>query len=87
MWMNKGRLDDARTSFDNRSTPCRDLRAGAGHLAEVEADWGTESALTRLRSLRRAPRMILITLSNSRAFSGTPGCSNSALVPAGRRAL
>jgi tetratricopeptide (TPR) repeat protein len=52
MWMNKGRLDDARTSFDNARRRVPDYAPALGHLAEVEAELGeTESALTRLRSL------------------------------------
>ena len=52
MWMNKGRLDNARTSFDaaRRRVPAYAL--AQGHLAEVEAELGqTESAVARLSSL------------------------------------
>jgi tetratricopeptide (TPR) repeat protein len=52
MWMNKGRLDDARTSFDTARRRVPDYAPAQGHLAEVEAELGeTESALARLRSL------------------------------------
>ena len=52
MWMNKGRLDDARTSFDTARRRVPAYAPAQGHLAEVEAELGeTESALARLRSL------------------------------------
>jgi tetratricopeptide (TPR) repeat protein len=52
MWMNKGRLDDARTSFDTARRRVPDYAPAQGHLAEVEAELGeAESALARLRSL------------------------------------
>jgi tetratricopeptide (TPR) repeat protein len=52
MWMNKGRLDDARTSFDTARRRVPDYAPAQGHLAEVEAELGeSESALARLRSL------------------------------------
>jgi predicted Zn-dependent protease len=52
MWMNKGRLDDARTSFDAARRRVPAYAPAQGHLAEVEAELGeTESALARLRSL------------------------------------
>src|SRR5256714_11025164 len=49
MWMNKGRLDDARTSFDAARRRVPAYAPAQGHLAEVEAELGqTESALARL---------------------------------------
>ena len=52
MWMNKGRLDDARTSFDNARRRVPAYAPAQGHLAEVEAELGeVESAVGRLRSL------------------------------------
>src|SRR5712691_9074786 len=52
MWMNKGRLDDARTSFDAARCRLPAYAPARGHLAEVEAELGqTESALARLYSL------------------------------------
>ena len=52
MWMNKGRLDDARTSFDAGRRRVPAYAPAQGHLAEVEAELGeTESALARLHSL------------------------------------
>ena len=52
MWMNKGRLDDARTSFDAARRRVPAYAPAQGHLAEIEAELGeTESALARLRSL------------------------------------
>jgi tetratricopeptide (TPR) repeat protein len=52
MWMNKGRWDDARTSFDNARRRVPDYAPAQGHLAEVEAELGeTGSALARLHSL------------------------------------
>src|SRR5260370_2313926 len=52
MWMNKGRLDDARTSFDAARRRVPAYAPAQGHLAEVEAELGeTESALARLYSL------------------------------------
>lgn len=52
MWMNKGRLDDARTSFDAAQRRVPAYAPAQGHLAEIEAELGeTESALARLRSL------------------------------------
>lgn len=52
MWMNKGRLDDARTSFDTARRRVPAYAPAQGHLAEVEAELGeTESALARLHSL------------------------------------
>ena len=52
MWMNKGRLDDARTSFDAARRRVPAYAPAQGHLAEVEAELGeTESALARLHSV------------------------------------
>jgi len=52
MWMTKGRLDDARTSFDAARRRVPAYAPAQGHLAEVEAELGeTESALARLHSL------------------------------------
>jgi tetratricopeptide (TPR) repeat protein len=52
MWMNRGRWDDARTSFDTARRRVPAYAPAQGHLAEVEAELGeTESALARLHSL------------------------------------
>src|SRR6266436_9777046 len=52
MWMNKGRLDDARTSFDDARRRVPAYAPAQGHLAEVEAELGeTGSAVARLCSL------------------------------------
>ena len=52
MWMNEGRLDDARTSFDAARRRIPDYAPAQGHLAEVEAELGDiESALARLYSV------------------------------------
>jgi tetratricopeptide (TPR) repeat protein len=52
MWMNKGRLDDARTSFDSARRRVPAYAPAQGHLAEVEAELGeTELAVARLHSL------------------------------------
>src|SRR5258708_2350546 len=52
MWMNKGRLDDARISSDAARRRVPAYAPPQGHLAEVEAELGeTESALARLYSL------------------------------------
>src|SRR6266576_6112900 len=52
MWMNTGRLDDARTSFDTARRRVPAYAPAQGHLAEGEAELGDiESALDRLRSL------------------------------------
>ena len=52
MWMNKGRLDDARLSFDAARTRVPAYAPAQGHLAEVEAELGEiESAVARLYSL------------------------------------
>ena len=50
--MNKGRLDNARISFDAARRRVPAYAPAQGHLAEVEAELGqTESALARLRLL------------------------------------
>jgi tetratricopeptide (TPR) repeat protein len=52
MWMDKGRLDDARTSFDAARRRVPAYAPAQGHLAEVEAELGElESAVARLYSL------------------------------------
>src|SRR5260370_7434360 len=52
MWRNKGRSDDARTSFDAARRRVPAYARAQAHLAEVEAELGeTESALARLHSL------------------------------------
>jgi tetratricopeptide (TPR) repeat protein len=52
MWMNKGRLGDARTSFDAARGRVPAYAPAQGHLAEVEAELGEiESAVARLHSL------------------------------------
>ena len=52
MWMNKGRLHNARTSFDAARRRVPAYAPAQGHLAEVEAELGeTGSALARLHSL------------------------------------
>jgi tetratricopeptide (TPR) repeat protein len=52
MWMNTGRLDDARTSFDAARCRVPAYAPAQGHLAEVEAQLGeVESAVARLYSL------------------------------------
>jgi tetratricopeptide (TPR) repeat protein len=52
MWMNKGRLDDARTSFDAARRRVPAYGPAQGHLAEVEAELGEiESAVARLYSV------------------------------------
>ena len=52
MWMNTGRLDDARTSFDAARRRVPAYAPAQGHLAEVEAESGElESAVARLYSL------------------------------------
>src|SRR5258705_6308105 len=52
MWMNRGRWDNARTSFDAARRRVPAYAPAQGHLAEVEAELGkTESALARLHSL------------------------------------
>ncbi len=52
MWMNKGQLDEARTSFDAARRRVPAYAAAGGHLAEVEAEVGeVESAVARLYSL------------------------------------
>ncbi|MEA2964826.1 MAG: hypothetical protein QOI46_4924 [Alphaproteobacteria bacterium] len=52
MWMNTGRLDDARTSFDAARRRVPAYAQAQGHLAEVEAELGElESAVARLYPL------------------------------------
>jgi tetratricopeptide (TPR) repeat protein len=52
MWMNKGRLGNARTSLDAARRRVPAYAAAQGHLAEVEAELGQlESAVARLYSL------------------------------------
>jgi tetratricopeptide (TPR) repeat protein len=52
MWMNKGLLDNARTSFDTARRRVPAYAPAQGHLAEVEAELGEiESAVARLYSL------------------------------------
>ena len=52
MWMNNGRLDDARTSFDAARRRVPAYAPAQGHLAEVEAEFGEiETAVARLYPL------------------------------------
>jgi tetratricopeptide (TPR) repeat protein len=52
MWMNKGKLDEARKSFESARRRVPAYAPAQGHLAEVEAELGeTGSALARLHSL------------------------------------
>jgi len=52
MWMNKGRLEDACTSFDAARRRVPAYAPAQGHLAEIEAGLGEiESAVARLNSL------------------------------------
>jgi tetratricopeptide (TPR) repeat protein len=52
MWMNNGRLDDARTSFDAARRRVPTYAPAQGHLAEVEAEFGDiETAVARLYPL------------------------------------
>lgn len=52
MWMNDGRLDDARRSFEAAWRRVPGYAQAQGHLAEVEADLGEiDSALSRLHLL------------------------------------
>ena len=52
MWMNEGRLDDARRSFEAARRCLPEYAPARGHLAEVEAQLGNiDSAITRLHSL------------------------------------
>ncbi len=52
MWMNEGRMEDARTSFDVARRRVPAYAPAQGHLAEVEAGLGEiESAVARLDSL------------------------------------
>ena len=76
--MNEGRPEDARESFEAalRSVPA--YAPAQGHLAEVEAQLGETE-------FRACPPVLaggviattLITLRNSRAFSGTPAVTTS----------
>ena len=52
MWMNEGRLDDARKSFEAAWRRVPAYAQAQGHLAEVEAELGeVDSAISRLHSL------------------------------------
>ena len=52
MWMNEGRLDDARMSFDAARRRVPAYAPTRGHLSEVEAELGEiDSAISRLHSL------------------------------------
>jgi tetratricopeptide (TPR) repeat protein len=52
MWMNNGRLDDARTSFDAARRRVPAYAPAQGHLAEIEAEFGDfETAIARLYPL------------------------------------
>jgi tetratricopeptide (TPR) repeat protein len=52
MWMNNGRLDDARSSFDAARRRVPAYAPAQGHLAEVEAESGEiETAVARLYPL------------------------------------
>src|SRR5258705_5999260 len=52
MWMNEGRLNAARRSFDSAGRRVPAYAPAQGHLAEVEAELGqTESAVARLYSV------------------------------------
>ena len=52
MWMNEGRLDDARKSFEAAWRLVSAYAPANGHLAEVEAELGEiDSAVSRLHSL------------------------------------
>jgi tetratricopeptide (TPR) repeat protein len=52
MWMDEGRLQDARTSFDAARRRVPGYAPAEGHLAEVEAELGEiESAVARLHPL------------------------------------
>ena len=52
MWMNEGRLDDARTAFEAARRRVPAYAPTRGHLSEVEAELGEiDSAISRLRSL------------------------------------
>jgi tetratricopeptide (TPR) repeat protein len=52
MWMNNGRLDDARTSFNAARRRVPAYAPAQGHLAEVEAEFGDiEAAVARLYPL------------------------------------
>jgi tetratricopeptide (TPR) repeat protein len=52
MWMNEGRLDDARRWFEVARRRLPAYAPASGHLSEVEAQFGEiDSAISRLRSL------------------------------------
>ena len=52
MWMDEGRLDDARSSFETAHRRVPAYAQARGHLAEVEAQLGAvDSAISRLYSL------------------------------------
>src|SRR5579863_6472965 len=52
MWMNEGRLEDARRSFEAAQRRVPAYAPASGHLSEVEAELGeTDSAISRLHSL------------------------------------
>jgi tetratricopeptide (TPR) repeat protein len=52
LWMNEGRLDDARVAFDAARRRIPAYAPALGHLAEVEAEMGDiESAVARLYSV------------------------------------
>src|ERR1700734_2004648 len=52
MWMNEGRLDNARTSFNAARRRVPAYAPAGGHLSEVEAELGeVDSAISRLHSL------------------------------------
>ena len=52
MWMNEGRLDDARTWFEVARRRLPAYAPAGGHLSEVEAQFGEiDSAISRLHSL------------------------------------
>ena len=55
MWMNEGRLDDARSSFEAALRRVPAYAPAQGHLAEVEAELGEiDSAVARLYPLAMA---------------------------------
>ena len=55
MWMNEGRLDDARRSFESAHRRVPAYAPARGHLAEVEAELGEiDSAISRLHSLAKS---------------------------------
>ncbi|MGA8285338.1 MAG: tetratricopeptide repeat protein [Candidatus Sulfotelmatobacter sp.] len=52
MWMNEGRLEDARRSFEAAQRRVPAYAPAGGHLSEVEAELGeVDSAISRLHSL------------------------------------